>query len=566
MVKENKIQNAFCVSLKNFHSIKLPKTSTMTTICVLSFALFGFVFSCVNPDISFAQDAENKIDQLTISISKDPGNPLNIYESSDSAYDFLVEFVYDKLFAPSPYVEQPEPWLAESIDMVNSTVWDVNLRDNITWHDGAPFTADDVKFTFEYYRDGPPNRHSHHVSEAPSIERIDVKNSSTVRFTCDYPCPTLGNITLADLPILPKHIWEKVTEPLKYNQLPIGTGPYKLVDYKPGQFFRFESNKDYFKGAPLVNEIIVPIIKEPSTTFIGLMTGEIDIAARSLPPELTQEFERSPGIGVNTTTPLSLVELRLNYEIPPLNQSQFRSAISLAIDRQELVDTILLGQGKPGTQGYPHPNSPWTNPNLSTPFNRTASQQLLDKLGYVDNNGDGFREMPNGDPIQFTLKVTATEPTFIRAAEMISKQLEEVGIKVSIQTLDSGLISNLFSSRDFDMYVIDATPHAVADPDQFVMSHLSGYLWKKGLPYPEWDALLEKWKQSDSVDERKKVLFDMQELFNSRPTSIALWYPQENWVYRTDSYNLWAESPGYGIVHKWSLLPPDARGNTTVNK
>jgi peptide/nickel transport system substrate-binding protein len=174
--------------------------------------------------------------------------------------------------------------------------------------------------------------------------------------------------------------------------------------------------------------------------------------------------------------------------------------------------------------------------------------------------------MPNGDPVQFTLKVTATEPTFIRAAEMISKQLEEVGIKVSIQTLDSGLISNLFSSRDFEMYIIDATPHAVADPDQFVMSHLSGYLWKKGLPYPEWDALLEKWTQTDGVDERKKVLFEMQELFNSRPTSIVLWYPQENWAYRTDAYNLWAESPGYGIVHKWSLLPPDVRGNTTVNR
>jgi peptide/nickel transport system substrate-binding protein len=509
---------------------------------------------------------ENKADQLTISIAKDPASPLNIYKSSDSSYDFLTELVYDKLFAPSPYVEQPEPWLAESIVKINSSVWDINLRNNISWHDGAPFTAEDVEFAFEYYRDGVPNRHSHHVSEAPRIEQIDVLNSSSVRFSCAYPCPTLGNITLADLPILPKHIWEKVTEPLTFNQLPIGTGPYKLAEYKPGQFFRFESNQNYFKGAPLVKELVVPIIKEPSTTFTALKTGEIDIAARPLPPELIQEFDSLPDIDLIHTTPLSFVELRLNYEIPPLDQPEFRSALSLAIDRQELVDKILLGEAKPGIEGYPHPNSPWTNPNLETPFNRTLSAQLLDELGYKDSDVDGIRELPNGDPIQFTLKVTGTEPVFVRAAEMISNQLSEVGIKISIQTLDSGLISSLFSSRDFDMYIIDATPHAVADPDQFVMSHLSGYLWKKGLAYPEWDALLEKWKQTDTVEERKKVLFEMQELFNRQPTSIVLWYPEETWAYRTISFSLWEESPGFGIVHKWSLLQPDILRNTTIAK
>lgn len=564
MNKENKrLNNLSC--LKNFFPQRLIIITPSMIIPIFSLILFVLVFTIMNPDKSFSQNMENKIDKLTISIAKDPASPLNIYKSSSSAYDFLVGLVYDKLFAPSPYVKQPQPWLAESIVMINSSMWDVNLRNNISWQDGTPFTAEDVKFTFEYYRDGVPNRHSHHVSEAPRIEDIDVLNNSALRFTCAYPCPTLGNITLADLPILPKHIWENITEPMTYNQLPIGTGPYKLVDYKQGQFLRFESNQNYFKGAPLINELVVPIIKEPSTTFTALKTGEIDIAARPLPPELIQEFDNLPDIDLINTTPLSLVELKLNYEVPPFDQPEFRSALSLAIDHQELVDKILLGHAKPGIEGYMHPNSPWTNPNIETLFNRTLSQQLLDKIGYKDSNNDGIRELPNGDPIQFTLKVAGTEPSFIRAAEMLTNQLAKVGIKISVQTMDEGIISNLNTSRDFDMYIVAAAPHVVADPDQFVMSHLSGYLWKKGLAYPQWDILLGKWKQTDTVDERKKVLFEMQQLFNSQPTSIALWYPEETWAYNTNSFNLWEESPGFGIVHKWSLLNPDVRGNTTIS-
>lgn len=138
--------------------------------------------------------------ELRIGLPKDIG-PLNIY-TSDSAFDGVTELVLDKLFGPTPYVDHQEPWLAESAEQLDPFTWRVTIKDGIQWHDGEPFTVDDVKFTYEYYRDGPQNRHSHHVSEVPKINTIEIVDAKTVEFVCDYACPSLKTVTFADLPIL----------------------------------------------------------------------------------------------------------------------------------------------------------------------------------------------------------------------------------------------------------------------------------------------------------------------------------------------------------------------------
>jgi peptide/nickel transport system substrate-binding protein len=118
-------------------------------------------------------------------------------------------------------------------------------------------------------------------------------------------------------------------------------------------------------------------------------------------------------------------------------------------------------------------------------------------------------------------------------------------------------VADLSKSRDFDMVIGSIGPHGVADPTQFIMSHRSGYLWRAPkLPYPEWDSLFGRWKQTTTIADRLDVLDEMQTLFNRQPTSIPLYYPDEYWAFQPDRFAGWVESPGYGIVHKWSLLPP----------
>ena len=122
-----------------------------------------------------------------------------------------------------------------------------------------------------------------------------------------------------------------------------------------------------------------------------------------MPPELRAELGKLPRHEADPDTPLSMVEMKLNYERPPFDHPKFRRAFSLMIDRKAIVDSILLGHGTPATKGYTHPNSPWTKPSESTPFNRDEAKKILDELQFIDRNSDGVREMPDGQELEFGL-------------------------------------------------------------------------------------------------------------------------------------------------------------------
>ncbi|MEY7850634.1 ABC transporter substrate-binding protein [Natrarchaeobius sp. A-rgal3] len=498
-------------------------------------------------------------DPLRIATDSDPDSPLNIYISSHSEFDWLKDLVFDRLLAPSPYVEEPMAGLATETERIDGRTWTATVRSDAEWHDGEPFTAEDVVFTYRYYRDGPQNRHSHHVNEIPDIERIESIDEETVRFECSYPTPTLADITFADLPILSKHVWEDVDDPYEHTELPVGTGPYELVSYEPGERLRLRANENYFMGEPTVEEIVVPFIRDHSTMFTALRSGEIDTTSVGIPPSSIEDFRQDEAFDVVSATTLWLVEIRVNYERPPFDRPAVRRAVSRAIDKQSIVDVVMLGNGIPGTEGYPHPDSPWTAPDIEQPYDPDQSRALLEELEIRDRDGDGVRETPDGEPLSFRLEVPSNEPAYIRAAELVTENLTDVGLETESRTLDPGAIGDLHGSRNFDMYVSRITPHGVADPDQFVMSHRSGYLWNSEIPYPEWDELVEEFKQAEGVDGVRPVLFEMQRLFNEQPTSIPLWYEKPRFAFDPDAFDSWAESPGFGIHHKWSFLPEDAR-------
>ncbi|WP_197376737.1 ABC transporter substrate-binding protein [Mycolicibacterium baixiangningiae] len=495
-------------------------------------------------------------DTLTVAVSKDSG-PLNIFAGQT---DQISELIYDKLLAPSPYVAEPQPWLATDVRQVNATTWDVDLRDDVTWHDGEPFTADDVAFSFHFMHAAPTGRFTHHVNDTPSISTIEATGATSVRFVCDYACPELGTVTLADLPILPEHVWSKVdpAQAKKVTDLPVGTGPFKLVDYSPTSGYRFEANADYFAGAPTVGELVMPVIPDSSAAFTALRSGQVDAVDRALTPELVDQFSASNDIGVITVSPLTYPEVKLNYTRESFDQHDFRAAMTLAVDRKQMLDVVALGQGRPATQGYIHPDAPFADPDASTPYDPARAAPLFDKVGWVDADGDGMRENPAGDNAPFQLIVDGGEAPHVRAAELLVEDFAESGIAVEITPLDSGSLADASANMDYDLYIRANSPHAVADSTQFIMSHRSDNLWQHpDLAYPEFDALYEKWKATETNDDRIDAMQEMQKLFNRQPTAIALYYPDEHWAYRGDTFTGWIETPGYGIVHKWSFLPAE---------
>lgn len=515
------------------------------------------VGACSDAEGGIDADAPLDVESLEIAVPEDVG-PLNIFASHEEP---LTELVYDKLLAPSPYVDEPQPWLATEVRGIDASTWEVDLRDDVTWHDGERFTADDVLFTFELFgadEHPPSGRWTHHVSDTPNITTVEALDEDTVRFRCGDPCPDLGDVTLADLPIIPEHVWSEVppAEVSAVSDLPIGTGPYRLVDYDPTAGYRFEANADYFAAEPLVDELVMPVIEDPSATFTALRSGQIDATSRPLSPELIEQFSSSGDIGIIEAAPFQFPELRLNFRRAPFDDPDVRLAISRALDRDELLETAFLDEGRPADRGYPHPDSPWTNPDLSTPTDPDEARSILDDLGFTDDDGDGVREGPDG-PLRYTLFADGGDPVQMRAATLVAEQLTEIGMAVTAQGLDAGSLSGRSESRDYDMVIGTITAHGTADPTQFIMSHRSGYLWEEGLPLPGYDEIYEEWRGATTVEERTEHLFDMQTAFNEAPTSIPLYYPDENWAFRSASFGGWVESPGYGIVHKWSLLPRD---------
>ncbi|MEM9814398.1 MAG: ABC transporter substrate-binding protein, partial [Pseudomonadota bacterium] len=403
-------------------------------------------------------------ERLTLGMWVSAGN-VTTYTIGNSWNDWVLWLVYDKLREPSPYVGNSQDWLATDIVQVSddATVWDITLRDGVMWHDGTPFTAEDVAFTFEYYREGPPNRWTHHASSVPRMVGIEVLGPLTVRLTSEKPMPNFDRITAADLPIIQKAQWEGVENPREFTDIGIGTGPYRLVDYEADRFYRFEANENYWRGAPVVQHLDLVMIKDPQTMFTALKTGEIDGAARPVPPELVLEWIDDPDIEMISAPTLWGAWLDINVARAPFDDRELRRAITLAVDTAPMLERIMLGQGKPGTHSWPHVDSFWTKPDLAAPHDPATAMAILDERGYVDTDGDGMRELPDGSPLVWDLKIASNQPLFLRAAEMVGDQLAEVGLRVAVESVDPGTLSALWRTREFDLRIADITPHGIAD-------------------------------------------------------------------------------------------------------
>ncbi len=500
---------------------------------------------------------------LTIGVWNTAGN-ITTYTIGNSWNDWMLWLAFDKLVEPSPYVGQAENWLATKIEQVSddARVWEITLREGVKWHDGTEFTAEDVAFTFEYYREGPANRWTHHASSVPRMEGIEVLGKYKVRLTSKMPMPNFDRITAADLPMIQKAQWENVEKPREFQDIAVGTGPYILVDYKADEYYKYKANEHYWQGKPLVDELTLVMIKDPQTMFTALKTGEIDGAARSLPPELVLQWQTDPSIEIATAPSLWGVWLDINLKREPFDNRDLRHAISLAINPDPMLDRIMLGMGKSGTHGWPHVDSFWTSPDLDVTYDPERAKAIFDEQGYKDSDGDGVRENLDGSPLVWEVSVASNRPLQIRAVEMLQGQLAEVGIKTTVKTHDPASFTSLWRSREFDVRVMDITPHGIADQDMLIILYKGDN--KVALkPEPEKDEIVVRWLEQETREDRLAVSYELQDYQNKYPNRVMLWYPDGIFGYRWEKYDNYVSSAGYGIFHKYSFLPSEGRTGTS---
>lgn len=503
---------------------------------------------------------------VRLAIPRDEGwlNPYT-YQTGFPGWNIMT-LVYDTLYYPDANNE-PIPWLVRDTRITaDGRTWTLTLRPNLRWHDGRPLTSDDVKFTFEY---AARVAHSRWTPTTRNLEGVEAPNPQTVVFRLKRPDAGFRLRTLADVPILPRHIWESVTTVAAARAFrnTIGSGPYHVEEVQDGQFYRLVATPQYFAGTPRVRELVFPIIRDATVSFTALQAGQVDAVARQLTPELVTQFERAPGLKVARGAGFASTILQFNLEHPLLRDVRLRRAIASAINTNLMVKLLMLGYAVAGSPGYLHPDSPFYATGLKFEASKARAVGILNEAGYRDRNGDGVREAADLTPLHFTLLTLAGNPIRIRGAELIRTWLKDVGIAVTIRVAeDAAIIDQVWpdfdvcKGRRFDMAMFGWSAPVMTRPtalvDLFHSNCQTGTLNIGGYRNPEIDRLGEQLAVTVDLARQKQIATQMQQIIARDLPIHVLFYQDTIMAYRPDAYDKWAFQKGQGYVTKLSFVDP----------
>jgi len=486
----------------------------------------------------------------------------------------FVKLQYDTLVQVDTG-NNPQPLLATEWESnAGATEWTFTLRDDVTWHDGEPFTADDVAFTVRYQNDVVRGGGAFTTLRGFEAEVID---DTHVMITTPQPEPELAR-KLNLIVMLPEHIWDGVgdVEDLEESDRQIteladhtGTGPYMMGDYDPDRSYTFLANENYFLGAPAVKKIVVPIIKDTTALFSALRSGEVDAVVSALPAENIADFQNQPNLTLLEGPAFSSRVLQINAAHKPFDDPIVRRAIGMMIDPQELVDVAKLGQAVIGSQGYIHPNLPGAAAGLTLKRDYAAANALLEGAGYVDSNNDGVRETPDGTPMSYEVVAWAEEPDMVRAADLLVEWGAAIGLDLRTAATETNAAVDLvwpgFNRSEsgpgpFDLAVWNWSAGVLNVPSQALQLFyhsdvVTGRLNVDFYESSEMDTLLDALAASTDQDERADLMTQIQELAAEDLPFIILWYPVDTYAFDSTVYDGWRFLDGLGMINKLSFLP-----------
>ena len=472
------------------------------------------------------------------------------YEMFHLNYDMLTGYAPDGSVRP----EIADSWEASA----DGLTWTFKIHPGMKWQDGLPVTANDVAFTFNYIID---NELAAYTSSTVNIKDAEAVDDSTVVFHLKKPKATMLRLWI---PIVPEHIWSKIPgdKAGTYNsESPvIGSGPFQTIEVKKGSYIRFAANKDYWKGAPKVDEVILQIYTNQDTMSMDLKAGNIDVAV-DLPAPQFDALKNEPGITAKPALFRYFVELAMNvYDNdnsqanPVLRDLKFRQAISWAVDKQKIVDTALSGYGSVGQSIIgPFTDGAWTpSPEETFGYDMAKAAQLLDAAGYADSNGDGIREDKKGKPIELRLWTRSESPEQQRAGKLIAGSFEELGLSIVLSVENDGTINDgIYAYKgdnyapNFDMFIWGWG--GTADPGYQLGSFITSQIewWNDACwSNAEYDSLYDQQDAEMDWPTREQQVQRMQQLFYDDAPYVVLYYPQTLIAYNTSKWEGWVPYPG----------------------
>ncbi len=519
------------------------------------------------------------------------GEPLtfNLALANDASSSGYLSYLFEGLTETSWLTNEVEPALAESWEhSEDGLTWIFHLRKDVTWHDGEPFTASDVDFTFNriIYNDEIPTsdraaftfRYIDEETGAWTEGRMTVRalDEYTVEFVLPIPfAPFLRSMGAA---IYPRHIlesyvndgtfesvWDIETDPRDV----IGTGPFTIERYDTEERLVLRRYPNYWlkdaagNSLPYLDAIVYHIVEDFETELEMFKDGVTDVHgvlgeeyAHLRPFEAEGNFtiyRRGPGFGTSFLTfnlnPGANAETGEPYVAPEklawFQNTQFRRAIAHSVDKAAIVAEIQHGLGYPQWSSVSPAAGDFHNPGVRRyPYDIAAAKQILDELGWVDTNGDGIREDQDGNTIEFTLATNGDNSVRAAISQRIAEGLVAIGIKANYESVEFGeLVGQLTASYDWEAIVIGLT--GSTDPYSGIViwhSSESLHLWHPNQPEPatEWEAEIDDLyiRAAQELDHAKRV-----ELYHQAQDIIAENLPL---IYTTQSERLTASRNVFG--------------------
>ncbi|MBU1567799.1 MAG: diguanylate phosphodiesterase [Proteobacteria bacterium] len=515
----------------------------MTTKRLLLFSLLLFLVAACDREPSErpkAQDSTQKCGAAPLVIRLEGGDwgypsPFAHYPRGPGG--FKMALIFDSL------LERDEkgliPWLAEDYTIQeNGLVYRFKIRKNVRWQDGKPLTPEDVAFSFKY-----ADRHAatwSYIHE--SVQEVSA-DGDTVMVRLKEPLALMLD-SLGRTRIIPKHIWEKVERPKEFTtpEATIGCGPYLLTEYsKEHGTYRFQANKDYWGPKPRIDSIEFVPVSEP---ILAYENGELDMIA--VTPDLLPRFTADPANKIVRNPAFWGYRLLLNQkDLELLRDVRVRRALVYAINRSELVEKIERGAGVPGSLGILPPDHIMAVGDIRQyPFDPAAARTLLEEAGLHATGGEALRLLPSGEKVSMELLCSGQE---VRMAELLRQWLAEVGIEITIRSVDGKTRDDRVRRQAYQLAIIG---HGGWGGDAgYLVSHLVGDVFTQdaspsasgtaGLVNPELLGLLVQQNVEVDPEKRRQLIGEIQRKAAELVPEIPLYYTAGRTMYRPAKYDGW---------------------------
>ena len=406
---------------------------------------------------------------------------------------------------------EPAPCLAESFEQVDEKTWKFKLREDVKFHDGEPMTAEDVVYSINRARN---SNYVSYVVDAISEIKANGDYEVTIKTKEPYS-PLLSSLTVPFTAIVPKHVVEADEEAFQLN--PVGTGAYKFVEWKQGEYAKMEANEDYWQGAPKTKNLVMKVVPEAAQRVISIETGEADLAY-GVSANDAKRVEEDENLQLFRGASQSVSYLTINGENEKFADPKVRQAIRYAIDKKSIVDTMLYGSGEVADSVIP-PNAFGFSANVvKYEYDLKKAKQLMKESKY-----------PNG----FECTLSVTDDTLKNeVCQVIQSQLKEIGINCSIQTREYGTwIDELGTGSHELSFTAWVCVTGDADYTYYSLFHSTqtGYPGNDAfLKNKDVDKLIEAGRRTADAEKRQKSYDELETLLGELSPYAPLYYDSVN--------------------------------------